>query len=119
LFDSAGRTSLRASSRTSSFASWWRLASTSPSHKCESSSEAEGFSRVDFVYREINLVIALDGEQYHSDRMTFRNDRRQQNALTLENNRILRFTAWDVFAAPEYVVATVVAALRAWSPPGS
>jgi hypothetical protein len=76
-------------------------------------------SRVDFVYREINLVIALDGEQYHSDRMTFRNDRRQQNDLTLENNRILRFTAWDVFAAPEYVVATVVAALRAWSPPGS
>ena len=69
-------------------------------------------SRVDFAYREINLVIALDGEQYHSDRMTFRNDRRQQNDLTLENNRILRFTAWDVFAAPEYVVATVVAALR-------
>lgn len=74
-------------------------------------------SRVDFIYREINLVIALDGEQYHSDRMTFRNDRRQQNDLTLENNRILRFTAWDVFAAPEYVVATVVAALRGWSPP--
>lgn len=76
-------------------------------------------SRVDFVYRPISLVIALDGEQFHSDRMTFRNDRRQQNDLTLENNRVLRFTAWDVFAAPEYVVATVVAALRGWPAPGS
>lgn len=76
-------------------------------------------SRVDFVYRAISLVIALDGEQFHSDRMSFRHDRRQQNDLTLENNRVLRFTAWDVFAAPEYVVATVVAALRGWSPPGS
>jgi hypothetical protein len=74
-------------------------------------------SRVDFAYREINLVIALDGEQFHSDRVTFRNDRHQQNDLMLENNRILRFTAWDVFAAPEYVVATVVAALRGWSKP--
>ncbi|MGH8928750.1 MAG: type IV toxin-antitoxin system AbiEi family antitoxin domain-containing protein [Acidimicrobiia bacterium] len=72
-------------------------------------------SRVDFVYRDIRLVIALDGERYHSDRNTFRSDRRQQNDLTLEDYRVLRFTAWDVFAAPEYVVASVVAALRTWS----
>jgi very-short-patch-repair endonuclease len=72
-------------------------------------------SRVDFVYRDIRLVIALDGERYHSDSRTFRKDRRQQNDLTLEGFRILRFTAWDVFAAPEYVVASVVAALRTWS----
>lgn len=72
-------------------------------------------SRVDFIYRDIRLVIALDGEKYHSDRSTFRKDRRQQNDLTLEGFRVLRFTAWDVFAAPEYVVASVVAALRTWS----
>ena len=72
-------------------------------------------SRVDFVYREIRLVIALDGERYHSDSRTFRKDRRQQNDLTLEGFRVLRFTAWDVFAAPEYVVAAVVAALRTWT----
>ena len=72
-------------------------------------------SRVDFVYREIRLAIALDGEKYHSDRNTFREDRRQQNDLTLEGFRVLRFTAWDVFAAPEYVVAAVAAALRSWS----
>ena len=68
-------------------------------------------ARVDFVYRDLRLVIALDGERYHSDPNTFRKDRRQQNDLVLEGYRILRFTAWDVFAAPEYVVASVVAAL--------
>jgi very-short-patch-repair endonuclease len=72
-------------------------------------------SRVDFVYREVRLAIALDGERYHSDSRTFRKDRRQQNDLTLEGFRVLRFTAWDVFAAPEYVVASVMAALRTWS----
>lgn len=70
-------------------------------------------ARVDFVYPEIRLVIELDGERYHSDRDTFRKDRRKQNDLTLEGYRVLRFTAWDVFAAPEYVVVSVVAALRA------
>lgn len=69
-------------------------------------------ARVDFVYRDIRLVIALDGERYHSNRDSFRKDRRQQNDLVLEGFRVLRFTAWDVFAAPEYVVASVVAALR-------
>ncbi|HUO47169.1 MAG TPA: type IV toxin-antitoxin system AbiEi family antitoxin domain-containing protein [Acidimicrobiia bacterium] len=70
-------------------------------------------ARVDFVYPDFRLVIALDGERYHSDRNAFRHDRRQQNDLTLEGYRILRFTAWDVFAAPEYVVASVVSALLA------
>jgi len=70
-------------------------------------------ARVDFVYPEIRLVIELDGERYHTDRDTFRRDRRKQNDLTLEGYRVLRFTAWDVFAAPEYVVAAVVAALSA------
>jgi very-short-patch-repair endonuclease len=69
-------------------------------------------ARVDFVCRDLRLVIALDGERYHSDRNTFRKDRRQQNDLVLEGYQVLRFTAWDVFAAPEYVVASVVAALR-------
>jgi very-short-patch-repair endonuclease len=67
--------------------------------------------RVDFVYPELRLVIELDGERYHADRNTFRSDRRRQNDLVLEGYRVLRFTTWDVFAAPNYVVAQVVAAL--------
>ncbi len=70
-------------------------------------------ARVDFVYPEVRLVIELDGERYHSDRDTFRYDRRRQNELIQEGYRVLRFTTWDVFAAPDYVVAQVVAALNA------
>jgi hypothetical protein len=70
-------------------------------------------TRVDFVYREARLVIAIDGLLHHSDRATFRRDRRQQNDLVLEGYRVLRFTAWDIFAAPDYVVASVVEALNA------
>jgi very-short-patch-repair endonuclease len=67
-------------------------------------------ARVDFVYLELRLIIELDGERYHTDRGTFRSDRRRQNELIQEGYRVLRFTAWDVFAAPDYVVAQVVAA---------
>jgi hypothetical protein len=69
-------------------------------------------ARVDFVYVEIKLVIELDSQRYHSDVASFRSDRRRQNELTLEGYRVLRFTTWDVFAAPEYVVAKVAEALR-------
>ena len=68
-------------------------------------------ARVDFVYHQYKLVIELDGERYHSDRDSFRKDRRKQNALVLEGYRVLRFTYFDVFAAPEYVVSQVVAAI--------
>ena len=69
-------------------------------------------ARVDFVYLELRLIIELDGERYHTDRGTFRSDRRRQNELIQEGYRVLRFTAWDLFAAPDYVVAQVVAARR-------
>jgi very-short-patch-repair endonuclease len=69
-------------------------------------------ARVDFVYLDVRLIIELDGERYHTDRSTFRSDRRRQNELIQEGYRILRFTAWDVFAAPDYVIAQVVAARR-------
>ena len=67
---------------------------------------------VDFMYVEARLIIELDGERYHTDRSTFRSDRRRRNELIQEGYRVLRFTAWDVFAAPNYVIAQVVSALR-------
>lgn len=70
-------------------------------------------ARVDFVYPKVRLVVELDGERYHTDRDTFRYDRRRQNELIQEGYRVLRFTTWDVFAAPEYVVSQVAAALNA------
>ncbi len=69
-------------------------------------------ARVDFVYAQVKLIIELDSQRYHGDVTSFKSDRRRQNELILEGYRILRFTTWDVFAAPEYVVAKVVEALR-------
>lgn len=68
-------------------------------------------ARVDFVYHQFRLVIELDGEAFHSDRDSFRKDRRKQNALVLEGYRVLRFTYFDLFAASEYVVSQVVRAI--------
>jgi len=68
-------------------------------------------ARVDFVYHQYKLVIELDGEAFHPDRDSFCKDRRKQNALVLEGYRVLRFTYFDLFAAPEYVVSQVVTAI--------
>jgi very-short-patch-repair endonuclease len=70
-------------------------------------------ARVDFLYPKVRLVVELDGERYHTDRDTFRNDRRRQNELIQQGYRVLRFTTWDVFAAPDYVVSQVAVALNA------
>lgn len=70
-------------------------------------------ARVDFVFPDAMLVIELDGWNFHADPQAFRKDRRSQNALVLEGYRVLRFSAWDVMAAPEYVTSQIVAALAA------
>ncbi|MGH8875054.1 MAG: DUF559 domain-containing protein [Acidimicrobiia bacterium] len=66
-------------------------------------------ARTDFAYPELGIVIELDSERYHLDRRAFRHDRRRQNELVLEGKKVLRFTTWDVFAAPELVVEKVSA----------
>lgn len=66
--------------------------------------------RVDFDFGGW-LVVELDSEKYHTDRDSFRYDRRRQNALVQEGAKVLRFTWWDVMAAPDYVVATLARAL--------
>ena len=67
--------------------------------------------RVDFMYRDARVVIELDGAAYHSDPKTFRRDRERQNQLILMGLRVLRFTSWDILAAPEFVVDQVLLAL--------
>ncbi|HLU31268.1 MAG TPA: type IV toxin-antitoxin system AbiEi family antitoxin domain-containing protein [Acidimicrobiia bacterium] len=66
--------------------------------------------RVDFNF-EGGLVVELDSEKFHTDRTSFQEDRRRQNALVQEGVTVLRFTWWDVMAAPDYVIATLSRAL--------
>lgn len=67
--------------------------------------------RLDFDFGA-RVVVELDSEKFHTDRDSFRNDRRRQNDLVQAGYVVLRFTWWDVMAAPEYVAATVSTALR-------
>ena len=67
--------------------------------------------RLDFDFGA-GVVVELDSEKFHTDRDTFQWDRRRQNELVQAGYMVLRFTWWDVMAAPDYVAATVTAALR-------
>lgn len=71
---------------------------------------ATGWSgRVDFAWPERRLVVETDGFAFHSDRTTFRLDRRRDNALQREGWRVVRVTYEDVLRAPDYVVGLVTA----------
>lgn len=67
--------------------------------------------RVDFAWPEQRLVVEVDGYAFHADRVTYRNDRRRNNALVLAGWRVLRFSWEDVVGSPEVVVAQVRRAL--------
>jgi len=68
-------------------------------------------ARVDFLYRSQSVVIEVDGAAFHSDPATFRRDRVRQNQLILLGYTVLRFTSWDLLAAPEFVADQVSEAI--------
>lgn len=63
--------------------------------------------RVDFAWPSARLVVECDGFAFHSDRASYRSDRRRGNALVRASWRVLRFSWEDVVSSPEYVVACV------------
>lgn len=67
--------------------------------------------RADFSYPESRLLIELDSEAHHMDRMTFRHDRRKQNGAIVLGWTVLRYTWWDLEEHPWKVSAEVAAAL--------
>jgi hypothetical protein len=66
--------------------------------------------RPDLLYRKQRLAIEYDGGT-HRDRMV--EDNRRQNGLVGAGYRLLRFTAADVYGAPEIVVMQVRRSLSA------
>ena len=70
--------------------------------------------RADLYYRDARLVIEYDGAN-HRDRLV--DDDRRQNALIGAGYTVLRFTASDIFAKAEAVVAEVSAAAAASATP--
>ncbi|MDJ0924812.1 MAG: type IV toxin-antitoxin system AbiEi family antitoxin domain-containing protein [Acidimicrobiia bacterium] len=65
--------------------------------------------RADFAYPDSRLLIELDSEAHHLDRLTFRRDRSKQNRVVVLGWTVLRYTWWDVTEAPGRVASEISA----------
>lgn len=66
---------------------------------------AAGVGRVDLLAGD--LVIEADGFEHHSDRDSYRNDRRRAAALALLGYRLVRFGSEDVVHRPAETLAVL------------
>jgi very-short-patch-repair endonuclease len=67
--------------------------------------------RADFAFPNKQLLIELDSEAHHLDRITFRRDRQKQNRALLLGWTVLRYTWWDLKENPMRVVGELQAKL--------
>ncbi|KQU61066.1 hypothetical protein ASG84_00520 [Rhodococcus sp. Leaf278] len=66
----------------------------------------------DLVDRRSRTIIEVDGREFHSAAEVFSRDRRRQNALVLDGWLVLRYSAFDVLAAPDAVAAEIASVVR-------
>jgi very-short-patch-repair endonuclease len=66
---------------------------------------------IDVLFRDVRLVVEIDGREYHSAKDAFETDRWRQNVLVLEGWCVLRFTWAMVKERPDEVLAMVRRAL--------
>jgi very-short-patch-repair endonuclease len=66
---------------------------------------------IDIAFRGARLAVEIDGRLHEDDPAVFERDRYRQNALIREGWRVLRFTYRMLVDEPEYVIATILAAL--------
>lgn len=57
---------------------------------------------VDLLFAKHNLIVEIDGFEFHSSRTTFERDRSRQNALVEAGWRVLRFT-WAMVDSGEWI----------------
>jgi very-short-patch-repair endonuclease len=70
--------------------------------KPETNARLHGFE-VDFLWREANLVVEIDGYQSHGTRRAFESDRRKDAKLIAAGVTVIRFT-WNELVNHTYVV---------------
>jgi putative AbiEi antitoxin of type IV toxin-antitoxin system len=61
--------------------------------------------RVDCRWREHNLTVELDSYRYHSSRHAWEQDRRREREAHARGDDFRRYTPYDVFDAPEQMLA--------------
>jgi very-short-patch-repair endonuclease len=62
---------------------------------------------VDFLWRDLNLVVEVDGRGTHGTRRAFQADRDRDGRLAVAGYQVLRFTWWDVTRRPVVVADRV------------
>ena len=65
---------------------------------------------VDFLWRDLNLVVEVDGYAFHSSRSSFERDRRRDAALAAMQVRVMRCTWRQIQAEREALAATLALA---------
>jgi very-short-patch-repair endonuclease len=71
--------------------------------------------RADFAYPSARLLIELDSEAHHMDRLSFRRDRSKQNRSAVLGWTTLRYTWWDLQDEPWRVWNEIRSALNSAS----
>jgi very-short-patch-repair endonuclease len=74
-----------------------------------------GRYEVDFLWREAQLVVEVDGYSFHRDRAAFERDRRRDAALMAAGMRVMRFTWRQIVEEQLTVVARIAQVLGAAS----
>jgi very-short-patch-repair endonuclease len=74
--------------------------------------QARCLARVDFMYPEKELVIEVDGYEFHSGKVPWQRDMWRGNELTVRGLRTLRFSRSDLRRRPQQVANQIVAAYQ-------
>jgi very-short-patch-repair endonuclease len=71
----------------------------------------EGVGFVDMQVKGTNILIEIDGRSYHSDPVTFENDRRRRNELVRRGYVVLQFSFKQVFEEWAWCESMILGAL--------
>ncbi|MFI8566389.1 DUF559 domain-containing protein [Rhodococcus sp. NPDC078407] len=66
----------------------------------------------DLVDYRAQVIVEIDGREFHSDPATFNNDRRRQNELVLDGWLVLRYSAATALADLDRVVDEIITVVR-------
>jgi very-short-patch-repair endonuclease len=66
-----------------------------------------GLHEVDFLWRDLRVIVETDGFRHHGNRAAFERDRARDARFQSRGFRVLRFTYRQIREAPEFVVRTL------------
>jgi very-short-patch-repair endonuclease len=78
----------------------------------ECNAKVHGYE-VDLLWRDLRLIVEIDGYAFHSMRSSFEQDRRRDQQLTANGYRVIRITWRQLIDEPEAVLVTLTRALFA------